>query len=120
MMVGKLNHPQAIIQPELDDIWMAIFMLENAICNGCGMLQIGPTSPWSLASHPGQERLLGHPRGLGISDLGDADAHHDGTQGQGVPGLPWSFWPRKFIEEVWKNDGKRLMVKKQFGLLAIF
>ena len=50
------------------------------------VLQIRPTSSW--ASHPGQERMLGHPRGLGICDLGDADAHHDGTQGQGVP---WSF-----------------------------
>ena len=120
MRVSKLNHPQAIIQPELDDIWMAIFMLENAICNGWHAANWAHFSMVPLASHPGQERLLGHPRGLGISDLGDADAHHDGTQGQGVPGLPWSFWPRKFIEEVWKNDGKRLMVKKQFGLLAIF
>ena len=40
------------------------------------------------SSHlPGQEWMFGHPGSFGVCHLGDADAHHDGTQGQGVPQL---------------------------------
>lgn len=41
----------------------------------------------SSSDLPGQEWMFGHPGSFGVCHLGDAHAHHDGTQGQGVPRL---------------------------------
>ena len=105
MMVSKLNHPQAIIQPELDDIWMAMFMFENAICNGWDAANWAhfPMVPLATQDKNGclviQEALESATWEMQMPIMTE-------LKGKVCLGCPSrSFWPRKFIEEVWKNDG---------------